>query len=236
MIEDGLFATSPSRELRVLDVGAGHGRLSRRLAEHGYDVAALELDEALVGEHGGELRDAGVAFVRADGARLPWRSGTFDAAFLVEVFEHVAEPSAVLREISRSLRAGGRLWITVPTSYTERVYNRLHPRYAANAGHVRIYTQESLERLLAEAGFQMRTITPANFVPAVSWLFHALLRSESDHTGEISQHLWVDRVLRVLFGVWHRLPLLNRALDGLERRIGKSWYVLCEKTTALPAV
>src|SRR5262245_47659832 len=53
-----------------------------------------------------------VHFTCGSASRLPYRSGTFDVAFLVAVLGEVSAPTDCLREIARVLRPGGILSIT----------------------------------------------------------------------------------------------------------------------------
>ena len=52
--------------------------------------------------------------VQSDAVRLPFSESSFDAAFILDVLEHIDEDETVLREIRRVLRPGGSLLITVP--------------------------------------------------------------------------------------------------------------------------
>lgn len=55
--------------------------------------------------------------VLGDAARLPFAAGTFDGVACLEVLEHVPDPAAVMAEICRVLRSGGRAWVTMPFLY-----------------------------------------------------------------------------------------------------------------------
>lgn len=52
--------------------------------------------------------------VRADAARLPFRSQTFDAVIATALLEHVPHPQRVVREIHRVLKPHGTAYIEVP--------------------------------------------------------------------------------------------------------------------------
>jgi SAM-dependent methyltransferase len=54
------------------------------------------------------------AFHNADLCRQPFADGAFDLVLTQDVLEHVPEPEAALREIRRTLRAGGHHVFTVP--------------------------------------------------------------------------------------------------------------------------
>lgn len=95
----------------VLDLGCGRGEwahaLSAGLGAQGCVVAADLWTEAL-----GALHRAGVACVRADARRaLPFAAAAFDRVLLALLVHHLDAPAraALLAEVRRVLRAGGRL-------------------------------------------------------------------------------------------------------------------------------
>jgi SAM-dependent methyltransferase len=210
----------PPAPARILDVGAAAGGNSVALAAAGFDVTAVEIEPALAADASAR----GVTVCVGDGTRLPLHDDAFDGALVVEVFEHVPDPELLIAELGRVVRSQGRVCVALPTAYTERVFRRLHPRYAQNAGHVRSYERAEVEGVLERNGFDVAEVRTDNLVPAISWFFHALLRSDSDQTGAILEHGWVDRGLRIVVGVWRRTPLLRRTYQWLDGRVGKSWY------------
>jgi ubiquinone/menaquinone biosynthesis C-methylase UbiE len=210
----------------VIDVGCGDGRLAEVLADAGLRVTGVEpasyLRERFAERFAGRK---GAAVVEGIAERLPFADGSVAAVVMTEVLEHVADPMGVLAELHRAIGPGGVLCLSVPTSFTELLYWRLHPRYAENATHVRIFTKPELRWMLSRTGFEVSRWEGRNFRPAVSWVFHALLRSPSDHAGVIGGHLWVDRVLDA---GWHALDLvrLGGVVDWVGNRVWpKSWYV-----------
>ncbi len=122
---------------RILDAGAGCG-VWRPLLEKRGRVVAVDLST-----HG----DPNAA---ADLKELPFRDGTFDAAFCSQVLEHDAAPAALLGELHRVLKGGGTLVLTAPH------LSRLHD--APDDFHR--FTGQGL-RLLAEgAGFLTEDAAP----------------------------------------------------------------------------
>jgi len=100
----------------VLEVGSGTGIIARDLATMvgargrvvGVDVsrAAVESARRLGRRHPAARR---LSFRVADGGRLPFRAGQFDVTLAVTVLLHVADPLAVVSEMARVTRAGGRV-------------------------------------------------------------------------------------------------------------------------------
>ncbi len=113
----------------VLDAGCGDGALSGYVHRHlkcrtvGVDTSdlAIFLARAETAKRGYDCR-----FERIDGYAYPFEDAAFDAAFCSDVIEHVADPQALLREISRVLKPGGRLIISTPIRLTERPVDPNH--------------------------------------------------------------------------------------------------------------
>ncbi len=91
--------------VRLLDAGAGTGKLSRLVAASGATVFAADPVDAMI-RRAARLR--GVVPVRAVAEALPFRDGGFDAAAAASAFHWFDGPRA-LRELHRALRPGGRL-------------------------------------------------------------------------------------------------------------------------------
>lgn len=92
----------------VLDVGCGEGQIGRLVARLpgvsrvvGVDPTWAQL--AVAAERGGQVKLA-----RADAARLPFASDSFDAAVACLVFEHITSVDGAIAEVGRVLRPGGR--------------------------------------------------------------------------------------------------------------------------------
>jgi 2-polyprenyl-3-methyl-5-hydroxy-6-metoxy-1,4-benzoquinol methylase len=214
----------------IIDVGCGEGRLAELMAGAGLRVTGVEPAPYLRERFEERLARFPTARVVAGTVEsLPFGDGEVDAAVSTEVLEHVPDPDAAMRELRRVLRPGAILCLSVPTSFTELLFWRLHPAYAANSTHVRIFTKPELRRLIAEGGFELVRCEGRNFRPALAWIFHALMRSPSDHVGVVHGHQWVDRSLDA---VWRSLDTigLGGALDRLGNRVWpKSWYAYCRR-------
>lgn len=86
--------------------------------------------------------------------KLPLAADSFGAALAVALLEHVPDDLAALREMRRTLRPGGRAWVTVPHALRNipRPWRRANLRHDRRLGHLRRYESESLAQLAHEAG------------------------------------------------------------------------------------
>jgi ubiquinone/menaquinone biosynthesis C-methylase UbiE len=102
---------------RVLEVGCGTGVVLRdvaRLVGRRGEVVGVDASRAILARARALCRSVPggpIALRYADGARLPFRDGRFDAALAITVILHVADPLAVVTEMARVTRPGGRVGV-----------------------------------------------------------------------------------------------------------------------------
>jgi SAM-dependent methyltransferase len=98
---------------RVLEVGCGSAPCARWLAAQGAYVVGLDLSAEMLRYATKAARETGipVPLVQADAGRLPFADGSFDlACSAFGAVPFIADSAAVMREIARVLRPGGR-WV-----------------------------------------------------------------------------------------------------------------------------
>ena len=143
---------------RVLDVGCGAGWFAGALKQAGFavtgvDVAAEPLRRA-------RERLPQLEFVLAGEHELPFAAGSFDAAWLGELLEHVQDGIGLLEQVTRVLVPGGRLVVSTP-DHGWRLRLRLglsrcafERHFEPRADHVRFFTAGTLVALLQVCGFE----------------------------------------------------------------------------------
>jgi SAM-dependent methyltransferase len=104
-----LRALLPPTGGRLIEVGAGFGRLAREYA--GFDeVVLLDSSELhVVAAREAVAGNARFSVVSGDAYALPYPDGHFDAAVCIRVLHHFEDPGPALAEIGRVVRPGGSL-------------------------------------------------------------------------------------------------------------------------------
>lgn len=97
----------------VLEVGAGSAMCSRWLAGQGARPVAFDVSAGMLRHAVKAAAETGTAvpLVQADAQRMPFLAGSFDLAFSAfGAIPFVADSAAVMAEVARVLRPGGR-WV-----------------------------------------------------------------------------------------------------------------------------
>jgi SAM-dependent methyltransferase len=216
---------------RVLDLGCGAGRHAFECYRRGARVVAVDRDAAeLDGVAGmfaamaaeGVVGVGGSAVtVRGDAGRLPFPDGSFDVVIAAEILEHIPEDQAVMAELTRVLRPGGTVVVTVPRWWPERICWALSTAYhEVEGGHVRIYRRRRLLDRLRAATLVPHGSHHAHALHSPYWWLKCLCGVDNADAPPVKLYhrLLVHDIMRRPW--WTRLP--ERLLNPL---LGKSLVV-----------
>ncbi len=221
---------------RLLDLGCGFGRHAYQAARLGAEVVAFDAgaDEVRkVQDTFGAMAVAGeldpqasrVGAVRGDALTLPFADGAFDRVIASEVLEHIPEDEAAMAELTRVLRPGGSMAVTVPRCGPEFVNWALSDEYHnVPGGHVRIYRQRQLVDRLQGTGLKAVGSHHAHGLHAPYWWLRCLVGTTNDtHPAVATYH-------RLLVWDIEKAPKVTRYADRvLNPLVGKSLVVYLEK-------
>jgi len=177
---------------KLLDLGCAMGFLLEAAEQAGYQGWGLDLNPEAVAFAKRRFGNR-VALGELGAAAFPGVS--FDVITLIDVIEHVPDPTALLAAVRARLAPGGVLAAILPNaaSATRRLFGRRWQHYTPE--HLFYWTPAALDKKLAAAGFEQREIhtgirktytaeylvayaavTGAWLPPGLRWLGRARLR------------------------------------------------------------
>jgi len=185
----------------LLEIGAGHGTFTESFAEL-VTVCAVEpgadsgatLTQRFAGDENVEVVVGVADDVTATG---------FDAAVMVNVFEHIDDEVGTLETVKQRLQPDGRLILWVPA------FMLLYSPFDRALGHHRRYRLRPLVELIEANGFEVIERRYANLPGWFSWLLLVrILRQEPTNQTMVQLFdrfivpvvRWIETRVRVPFG------------------------------------
>lgn len=211
----------------VLDLGCGEGRHlhamyhTAQVHAVGVDLGFDDVKKTLEGFRsfpdleGDFLRFSGTV---ANALQLPFAEGTFDVVVCSEVLEHIPDYKQAITEITRILKPGGKLAVSVPRRWPEKVCWALAEGYHNTpGGHVRIFRDKELRKDIESEGLAFFRKHWAHGLHSPYWWLQCLIWKKRDTSWLVKQY---HRFL-----VWDIMfkPLLTRSLEAVAGPLmGKS--------------
>lgn len=177
----------------VLEIGCGRGFYEGFLT-YVYpklSMTALDQNDEYLSVAKRSVDSSRVKFLNADALHLPFKNNLFDAALATEVLEHLDDRRA-LHELFRVVKPGGIVIISVPNSQYPFLWDpfnwlleHLFGTHVSKdiwwlagiwADHVRLYTQEDLEKVTKEEGYILETLYRSTHacIPASHFLLYGI--------------------------------------------------------------
>jgi ubiquinone/menaquinone biosynthesis C-methylase UbiE len=137
------FAVDPSEE--VIDLGCGTGVLLGCLLEHlGPDgkVHAVDFSPKMIEKARSKYKDSRVNYLTADACQIPVPDASVDRVVCFSAWPHFPDPGAVICELLRVLKPGGRLHVWHVDS-REKI-NDIHKNAHQSVHHDMLETADNL--------------------------------------------------------------------------------------------
>ena len=153
----------------VLDLGCGNGQNSLFAAGKVKMVYAVDANQEQLGfarRDGQDRKTKNVIFGSVDlEKKLPFANQQFDVVLFLDVLEHLNNRVLALNEVTRVLKKGGRLFLSVPNRDTK--WKRLQEKYVINSftdpDHKVEYTKTEAEDICRQAGLIVEETMPIVF-------------------------------------------------------------------------
>lgn len=141
----------------VLDIACGSGIVACALATHASHVTGIDITAGMIEEARKMQQQKGLqnmSWQIGEVEALPYNDGSFSMVVSRFGFHHFQEPAAVLAEMTRVCKPGGRLLVVdvaLPATKVD-AYNRMEK--LRDPSHVAALTQGRFMELFKQAGWQ----------------------------------------------------------------------------------
>lgn len=160
MIRFAMNESDKGKKLDILDYGGGGGQFALVCKSHFPEAKVYFTDisdESLLKEW--ECVNEQIPF--KDFSRDKTK---FDLIFMNDVFEHVSNPLFVLKQISKKLKDGGRVFIDTPKQFWIYQFTKLASKTlytkvlkgTVSTSHLQIWSKKSFEMVVRESGLTIR--------------------------------------------------------------------------------
>lgn len=191
---------------RVLDVGCGLGEPATRLARstgclvEGITISPRQAAQAArwASIHG---TSGQTSFLCGNAMALPYKSGSFDAAWALESLFHMPDRATVLRELARVLHPGGRLLvadIVVSEKATPEEHAFLKQAFVARS----FISAEDYPYLIRDTGFEVEQVL--DVTANVLATFEAVTSAIQEKAAEV-RRAYSDEFLAAIQDQWARI-------------------------------
>lgn len=155
----------------VLEIGTGTGAMLHALLERGCLARGVELRQDLIDEAKRWYGDLPVQCVT--GTALPFPDASLDVVVSLDVFEHIPDSDAHLREVARVLRPGGMYVLQTPNKWMNALFETIRWRSLKwREDHCSLHTLGQLQARLERHGFAVQ----AYDIPVVNDFFREKVR------------------------------------------------------------
>jgi len=177
-----LAALIPEGTRRILDVGCGDGKTGPVLKERGFrEIVGIELDPRAA-EMATRSYDR-VIVGNVEEEMLPFPRGYFDCILYGDILEHLVDPWKVLRGHREFLADEGSIVCSIPNIRYYKILKSLvlkgrwdyRPLGILDRTHLRFFTLKTIEDMLRETGFEIRTVVKEGYCSGFIKMVNRLL-------------------------------------------------------------
>lgn len=151
---------------KVVDIGCHSGLFTEKiiLKINPSEIYGIDISKKAIKKAKQRIKKG--KFITGDAQELPFKNNYFDAAFCLEMIEHVDYPEKVMQEMYRVLKKGGYGIILIPTDNLlfKVIWFLWNLRYPVwKHVHVQSFPGNILEEMVKEKGFKIDRVKTFNF-------------------------------------------------------------------------
>jgi SAM-dependent methyltransferase len=170
----------------LLEIGSGTGALLHVLQQRGVRARGVELRQEFIDQ--AHAWYGPLPLTRVTGVALPFAAETFDVVMSFDVFEHIPDSDAHLREVWRVLRPGGAYLMQTPNKWMNTIFETVRWRSFTRwrQDHCSLHSLSELTARLERNGFDR--VRPYD-VPVVNEFFRTKVRRYAGWPGVVALRL-----------------------------------------------
>jgi len=231
------FTLSKEGNANIIDIGCNRGYALEEIRNNftqrvGLDISWKALQLA-------KKKDIKASFLLSRAEDLPFKTGSFDVVICAETIEHARESDKVFFEISRVLKKNGKVIITFPVWYTEKIINFFDSNFMKFSGHIKTFSPLEIKNMFNKYNLRIIRKTTYYFEWALMYTIQAIF---SNRFSNIDRRLdnyelpsrggWQVKAELLMKKVVSRLEgyFFGRVLMGIGNFIyPKTCIFLCER-------
>ncbi len=155
---------------KILEIGCGEGNTGKVLKEQGKAIEIVGIEIIYEAAQIAKRKIDKVLNIDVEKTELPFDEGYFDYVIMGDVLEHLYDPWLLVRKLSRFIKNGGYIVVSIPNIRHWKVLKELvlkgEWKYSVEGPlddtHLRFFTKKSMISLLESGPFTVSRIIPVS--------------------------------------------------------------------------
>jgi ubiquinone/menaquinone biosynthesis C-methylase UbiE len=166
-IRKAIFQKAAQQQMRVLDLGAGTGRIGKAFVAANDSYVGLDSSWAMLREFLAHSPTA--CLLQSDGQQLPFAGSAFDVVMLMQVLSGAQDWQALLHEVRRVLRPRGVVVVGHTTTPSSGIDSQLKRRLSEILSEMGIAWHEPQKARRQSLAWLESSAARRSHVTAASW-------------------------------------------------------------------